>query len=116
MSLSCNGSIFRFEGNVTVFGTRKNGPTYAKRHASPSRLPAELAPSCSEAGVLGALPGIVGTLQAPEALKLILGIGDPLIGSGYLAFGRARHDVPGSSRSASDPSNPDRGRTGTRSW
>ncbi|HNE36067.1 MAG TPA: molybdopterin-synthase adenylyltransferase MoeB, partial [Microthrixaceae bacterium] len=77
-----HGSIFRFEGNVTVFDP-KNGPTY--RDMLPEPPPAELAPSCSEAGVLGVLPGIVGTLQALEALKLILGIGDPLIGR-YLAF------------------------------
>ena len=77
-----HGSIFRFEGNVTVFDP-KNGPT--SRDMLPEPPPAELAPSCSEAGVLGVLPGIVGTLQALEALKLILGIGDPLIGR-YLAF------------------------------
>ncbi|MCC6183056.1 MAG: molybdopterin-synthase adenylyltransferase MoeB [Microthrixaceae bacterium] len=77
-----HGSIFRFEGNVTVFDP-KNGPTY--RDMLPEPPPAELAPSCSEAGVLGVLPGIVGTLQALEALKLILGVGDPLIGR-YLAF------------------------------
>jgi len=77
-----HGSIFRFEGNVTVFDP-KNGPTY--RDMLPEPPPAELVPSCAEAGVLGVLPGIVGTLQAPEALKLILGIGDPLIGR-YLAF------------------------------
>lgn len=77
-----HGSIFRFEGNVTVFDP-KRGPTY--RDMLPEPPPAELAPSCSEAGVLGVLPGIVGTLQALEALKLILGIGDPLIGR-YLTF------------------------------
>jgi molybdopterin/thiamine biosynthesis adenylyltransferase len=77
-----HGSIFRFEGNVTVFDP-KNGPTY--RDMLPEPPPAELAPSCSEAGVLGVLPGIVGTLQALEAIKLILGIGDTLVGR-YLAF------------------------------
>lgn len=77
-----HGSIFRFEGNVTVFDP-KRGPTY--RDMLPEPPPAELAPSCSEAGVLGVLPGIVGSLQALEAMKLILGIGDPLIGR-YLAF------------------------------
>lgn len=72
-----HGSIFRFEGMVTVFDP-KNGPTY--RDMVPQPPPAELAPSCSEAGVLGVLPGIVGSIQALEAIKLILGIGDPLIG------------------------------------
>lgn len=77
-----HGSIFRFEGNVTVFDP-KRGPTY--RDMLPEPPPAELAPSCSEAGVLGVLPGIVGCLQALEAMKLILGIGNPLVGR-YLAF------------------------------
>ena len=72
-----HGSIFRFEGMVTVFDP-KNGPTY--RDMVPEPPPAELAPSCSEAGVLGVLPGIIGTLQAIEAIKLLLGLGDPLIG------------------------------------
>ncbi|HEX4901779.1 MAG TPA: molybdopterin-synthase adenylyltransferase MoeB [Acidimicrobiales bacterium] len=72
-----HGSIFRFEGMVTVFDP-KNGPTY--RDMVPEPPPAELAPSCAEAGVLGVLPGIVGSLQAIEAIKLILGLGDPLIG------------------------------------
>jgi molybdopterin/thiamine biosynthesis adenylyltransferase/rhodanese-related sulfurtransferase len=72
-----HGSIFRFEGMVTVFDP-KRGPTY--RDMVPEPPPAELAPSCSEAGVLGVLPGIVGSLQAVETIKLILDIGDPLIG------------------------------------
>jgi molybdopterin/thiamine biosynthesis adenylyltransferase/rhodanese-related sulfurtransferase len=72
-----HGSIFRFEGMVTVFDPQ-NGPTY--RDMVPEPPPAELAPSCSEAGVLGVLPGIIGSLQAVEAIKLILGIGDPLVG------------------------------------
>ncbi|MGI8662384.1 MAG: molybdopterin-synthase adenylyltransferase MoeB [Acidimicrobiales bacterium] len=72
-----HGSIFRFEGMVTVFDP-KSGPTY--RDMVPEPPPAEMAPSCAEAGVLGVLPGIVGSLQAVEAIKLILGIGDPLIG------------------------------------
>ena len=72
-----HGSIFRFEGMVTVFDP-KNGPTY--RDMVPEPPPAELAPSCAEAGVLGVLPGIVGSLQAIEAIKLLLGLGDPLIG------------------------------------
>jgi molybdopterin/thiamine biosynthesis adenylyltransferase/rhodanese-related sulfurtransferase len=72
-----HGSIFRFEGMVTVFDP-KRGPTY--RDMVPEPPPAELAPSCAEAGVLGVLPGIIGSIQAIEAIKLILGLGDPLIG------------------------------------
>ncbi len=72
-----HGSIFRFEGMVTVFDPRR-GPTY--RDMVPEPPPAELAPSCAEAGVLGVLPGIVGSLQAVEAIKLILDLGEPLIG------------------------------------
>ena len=72
-----HGSIFRFEGQVTVFDP-KRGPTY--RDMLPEPPPPELAPSCSEAGVLGVLPGLIGTVQAIETVKLILGLGDPLIG------------------------------------
>jgi molybdopterin/thiamine biosynthesis adenylyltransferase/rhodanese-related sulfurtransferase len=72
-----HGSIFRFEGMVTVFEPRR-GPNY--RDMVPEPPPAELAPSCAEAGVLGVLPGIIGSLQALEAIKLLLGLGDPLIG------------------------------------
>ena len=72
-----HGSIFRFEGMVTVFDP-KSGPTY--RDMVPEPPPAELAPSCAEAGVLGVLPGIVGSIQAIETIKLILGLGDPLVG------------------------------------
>jgi molybdopterin/thiamine biosynthesis adenylyltransferase/rhodanese-related sulfurtransferase len=72
-----HGSIFRFEGMVTVFDP-KRGPTY--RDMVPEPPPAEMAPSCAEAGVLGVLPGIVGSLQAIETIKLILDLGDPLIG------------------------------------
>lgn len=71
------GSIFRFEGQVTVFGA-PDGPCY--RCMFPEPPPPGLVPSCAEGGVLGILPGTVGTLQATEAIKLILGIGDPLIG------------------------------------
>lgn len=77
-----HGSIFRFEGQVTVFDPL-NGPTY--RDLLPEPPPAELAPSCAEAGVLGVLPGIVGSIQALEAIKLILGLGDSLRGR-LLAF------------------------------
>ncbi len=72
-----HGSIFRFEGQVSVFDPR-SGPTY--RDYVPAAPPPELAPNCSEAGVLGVLPGIVGTLQAVEAIKLILNLGSSLRG------------------------------------
>src|SRR6478735_3252458 len=72
-----HGSLFRFEGMVSVFDP-KNGPTY--RDMVPEPPPAELAPSCAEAGVLGVLPGIVGSIQALETIKVILGLGEPLIG------------------------------------
>ncbi len=71
------GSIFRFEGQVSVFDARR-GPCY--RCLFPEPPPPGLVPSCAEGGVLGVLPGTIGTLQATEALKLILGIGQPLIG------------------------------------
>ncbi len=71
------GSIFRFEGQITVFGA-PGGPCY--RCLYPEPPPPGLVPSCAEGGVLGVLPGIVGTIQAAEALKLIIGKGDPLIG------------------------------------
>jgi molybdopterin/thiamine biosynthesis adenylyltransferase len=72
-----HGSIFRFEGMVSVFHPL-DGPTY--RDMVPEPPPAELAPSCAEAGVLGVLPGIVGSIQALETIKVILGLGDALIG------------------------------------
>ena len=72
-----HGSIFRFEGQATVFDPY-NGPCY--RCLIPEPPPAELAPSCAEAGVLGVLPGIIGSIQAMEAIKLVLRIGDPLVG------------------------------------
>jgi molybdopterin/thiamine biosynthesis adenylyltransferase/rhodanese-related sulfurtransferase len=78
-----HGSIYRFEGQVTVFKPRNahdevQGPCY--RCLFPEPPPPELAPSCSEGGVLGVLPGIVGSLQTNEAIKLAAEIGDPLIG------------------------------------
>ena len=72
-----HGSIYRFEGQVTVFHPGE-GPCY--RCLYPAPPPPELAPSCAEGGVLGVLPGIVGSLQASEALKLVLGAGDTLTG------------------------------------
>ena len=72
-----HGSIFRFEGQVTVFKPY-DGPCY--RCLLPEPPPAELAPSCAEAGVLGVLPGIVGSIQGLEAIKVALDLGDPLVG------------------------------------
>lgn len=72
-----HGSIFRFDGQVTTFWPGK-GPCY--RCLYPEPPPAHLAPSCAEAGVLGVLPGLVGTIQATEAVKVVLGVGEPLVG------------------------------------
>ncbi len=72
-----HGSIYRFEGQVTVFKPHE-GPCY--RCLFPSPPPPELAPSCAEGGVLGVLPGVIGSIQATEALKVALGMGDPLVG------------------------------------
>jgi molybdopterin/thiamine biosynthesis adenylyltransferase/rhodanese-related sulfurtransferase/molybdopterin converting factor small subunit len=80
------GSIFRFEGQASVFGV-KEGPCY--RCLYPEPPPPGLVPSCAEGGVLGVLPGIIGTIQATEALKLILGAGEPLIGR-FLIFDALR--------------------------
>jgi len=71
------GSIFRFEGQASVFAT-KNGPCY--RCLYPEPPPPGLVPSCAEGGVLGVLPGMIGIIQATETVKLIMGIGEPLIG------------------------------------
>lgn len=72
-----HGSIFRFDGQVTTFWPGK-GPCY--RCLYPEPPPAHLAPSCAEAGVLGILPGVIGTIQATEAIKIVLGKGEPLVG------------------------------------
>lgn len=72
-----HGSIFRFDGQVTTFWPHK-GPCY--RCLYPEPPPPHLAPSCAEAGVLGILPGVVGTIQATEAIKILLGQGEPLVG------------------------------------
>ena len=77
-----HGSIFRFEGQITVFDPYV-GPCY--RCMIPEPPPAELAPSCAEAGVLGVLPGIVGSIQALETIKVLLGLGETLVGR-LLAF------------------------------
>ena len=76
------GSIFRFEGQASVFAT-KDGPCY--RCMFPEPPPPGLVPSCAEGGVLGILPGVVGMLQATEAIKLILGVGESLVGR-FLLF------------------------------
>lgn len=72
-----HGSVFRFEGQLTIFKPY-DGPCY--RCLYPEPPPPALAPSCAEAGVLGVLPGIIGLLQATETIKLLLGLGDPLVG------------------------------------
>ena len=72
------GSVFRFEGQTTVFAPHLSGPCY--RCLFPEPPPPESVPNCAQAGVLGVLPGIIGMLQAIETLKLILGIGEPLVG------------------------------------
>lgn len=76
-----HGAIHRFEGQVSTFWPKapgKRGPCY--RCLFPSPPPPELSPNCAEAGVLGVLPGVIGTLQAVETIKLILGLGEPLVG------------------------------------
>ncbi|HIN70154.1 MAG TPA: molybdopterin-synthase adenylyltransferase MoeB [Acidobacteria bacterium] len=80
------GSIFRFEGQASVFAL-KDGPCY--RCLYPEPPPPGLVPSCAEGGVLGVLPGIIGTIQATEAIKILLGVGDPLVGR-FLIFDALR--------------------------
>jgi molybdopterin/thiamine biosynthesis adenylyltransferase len=72
-----HGSIYQFEGSVTVYKPHE-GPCYRCQYPEPP--PPEFAPSCAEGGVLGVLPGVIGTVQATEAMKLVLGIGEPLVG------------------------------------
>src|ERR1051325_8976593 len=72
------GSVFRFEGQTTVFAPALGGPCY--RCLFPEPPPPDSVPNCAQAGVLGVLPGIIGTLQAIEAIKLIIGIGESLVG------------------------------------
>lgn len=79
------GAVFRFDGQVSVF-TGKDGPCYRCLYAEPP--PPDLVPSCAEGGVLGVLPGVIGSLQALETIKLIVGIGEPLIGRLVLFDGR----------------------------
>src|SRR5256886_9480609 len=79
------GSVFRFDGQVSVFAARQ-GPCYRCLYSEPP--PPDLVPSCAEGGVLGVLPGIIGSLQALEVIKLIVGFGQPLIGRLLLFDGR----------------------------
>jgi len=79
------GAVFRFDGQVSVFDA-KRGPCYRCLYAEPP--PPDLVPSCAEGGVLGVLPGIIGSLQALEAIKLIVGFGQPLVGRLLLFDGR----------------------------
>lgn len=96
-----HGSIFRFEGQVSVFDPNE-GPTYRDLLAEPP--PPELAPNCAEAGVIGVLPGVIGSIQALEAIKLILGIGESL--SGRLLVFDALDLEFHTYKIAVDPSNP----------
>jgi len=76
-----HGSVYRFEGQVSVFWPGREGaPGPCYRCLYPAPPPPELAPSCAEAGVLGVLPGVIGLLQAVETVKIVLGIGEPLVG------------------------------------
>ncbi|MFP5516931.1 MAG: ThiF family adenylyltransferase, partial [Alphaproteobacteria bacterium] len=74
------GAIFRFEGQVSVFGGAAPGLRPCYRCLFPEPPPAEYAPSCAEAGVLGVLPGVIGTIMAAETIKLLLALGEPLAG------------------------------------
>ncbi|MDJ0663256.1 MAG: molybdopterin-synthase adenylyltransferase MoeB [Acidimicrobiia bacterium] len=87
-----HGSVFRFEGQLAVF---KPHETACYRCVFPDPPPGDLAPNCTEAGVFGVLPGVVGTMQATEALKLLLGIGEPLLGRllTYDALSQTIHTV-----------------------
>lgn len=83
------GSVHQFEGQLSVFAPARGGPCY--RCLFPEPPPPHAVPSCAEAGVIGVVPGILGTMQALEALKLLLGVGDPLIGRLLHLDGKAMH-------------------------
>jgi molybdopterin/thiamine biosynthesis adenylyltransferase/rhodanese-related sulfurtransferase len=106
---SVHGSIFRFEGQASVF-VPYQGPCYRCLHPLPP--PPELAPSCAEAGVLGVIPGVIGTIQAMEAIKVLLGIGDTLSGRLLLYdgldqdFTTLRFDRDPACPACSDPERP----------
>ncbi len=102
-----SGSVFRFEGQLAVFDPASGGPCY--RCLFPDAPPPGAAPACSEAGVLGALPGIIGAMQAMEVLKLIAGAGEPLRGRLLLYDGLAAR-----SRTLAVPRNPDCACCGSR--
>ena len=93
------GTIFRFEGQASVFAT-PDGPCYRCLFREPP--PPGLVPSCAEGGVLGVLPGLVGTIQATETLKLILGIGEPLVGR-LLLVDALQHALPHACSVQRDP-------------
>jgi adenylyltransferase/sulfurtransferase len=100
------GSVYRFEGQASVFASR-DGPCYRCLFREPP--PAGLVPSCAEGGVLGVLPGMIGTIQANEALKLLMGIGEPLIGKLLLCDA-----LTGGFRTISIPRDPSCPACGTR--
>ena len=85
------GSIFQFDGQITVFDPRREGPCY--RCLLPDAPAANAVPNCAEAGVLGALPGIIGSLQAMEALKVLLDIGEQPLGK-LVCYDASTHQLP----------------------
>ena len=86
------GSIYQFEGQATVFMPGQDAPCY--RCLFPSPPPPGTVPSCAEGGVFGVLPGVIGSIQATEAIKLITGDGEPLVGR-LLLFDALHMDLPG---------------------
>jgi adenylyltransferase/sulfurtransferase len=100
------GSVYRFEGQASVFATRE-GPCYRCLFREPP--PPGLVPSCAEGGVLGVLPGMIGTIQANETIKLLMGIGEPLVGKLLLCDALA-----GGFRTINIPRDPDCPACGTR--
>ena len=104
------GAVHRFEGQVSVFDAgRQRGVAPCYRCLFPEPPPPEAAPNCAEAGVLGVLPGVIGLLQATEAIKLVLGLGAPLTGR-LLHFDALAHALP------RDAAGPGSGLRGLRAW